>query len=407
MVHRRKVADVANISEVLRTGVRFERACSSVTLKPGLPHCVLTCGLVTMSESIFSDSIAAAATGPPEKALQEKRVSGLQFDWLINLLCAVFVGGLYLDGWAHNHGRVDESFFTPWHAFFYSGFLLVAIAFVVAVVANLRRGYPLALSIPDGYRLTGVGLFIFAAGGVGDMVWHILFGIEEGAEALFSPTHILLGLGIGLTVTGPLRAAWNRKDALASWRELGPAIASLGALLAALTFFMMFFFPVTVLLGTPGTGSGYFRNDVGKVAGLVGATITAAALAGSLLLTLRRWRLPLGAVASVLWLSILGATILDYERTLMIWLAVGMAVPAVALDYLAWRASPSGNPNSVRWLAPAIPLLLYGGYYTVLLPTVGSTWSVHMWTSTIVIPTMVCWLLSFLLVPPRMPEQLP
>ena len=84
----------------------------------------------------------------------------------------------------------------------------------------------------------------------------------------------------------------------------------------------------------------------------------------------------------------------------MIWLAFGMAVPAVAVDYLAWRANPSGNPYSVRWLAPAIPLLLYGGYYTVLLPTVGSTWSVHIWTSTIVIPTMVCWLLSFLLVPP-------
>jgi len=360
-----------------------------------------------MSESILSDSIASAPTRPQENTARAKPVSGLQFDWLINLLCAVFVGGLYLDGWAHNHGRVDESFFTPWHAFFYSGFLLVATAFVAAVLANRRRGYPLALSIPDGYRLTGVGLFIFAAGGVGDMVWHILFGIEEGAEALFSPTHILLGLGIGLTVTGPLRAAWNRKDALESWRELGPAIASVGALLAALTFFMMFFFPVTVLLGTPGTGSGYFRNDVGKVAGLVGATITAAALTGPLLLTLRRWRLPLGAVSSVLCLSILGATILDYERTLMIWLAIGMAVPAVALDYLAWRANPSGNPNSVRWLAPAIPLLLYGGYYTVLLPTVGSTWSVHMWTSTIVIPTMVCWLLSFLLVPPPMPEQLP
>ena len=158
---------------------------------------------------------------------------------------------------------------------------------------NRARGNPLTLSVPDGYRLTGVGLFIFASGGIGDMVWHMLFGVERGVEALFSPTHILLGVGIGLIVTGPLRAAWRRQDT-SSWRELAPAIASLGIFLAALTFFLMFFFPVTVLLGTTGSNSDYFRNDVGKVAGMVGATVTAAVLAGPVLLALRRWRLPLG-----------------------------------------------------------------------------------------------------------------
>ena len=360
-----------------------------------------------MNDSILSPTVAASATEPQKGKLQAKLVSGLYFDWLINLLSAIFVGGLYLDGWAHNHGRVDQSFFTPWHAFFYSGFLLVAIAFSAATVTNRTRGYSLARSVPDGYRLTGVGLFIFAAGGVSDMVWHQLFGIERGVEALFSPTHLLLGIGIGLIVTGPLRAAWRRQNNSASWRELAPAVASLGLFLAALTFFMMFFFPVTVLLGTTGTGSGHFRNDAGKVAGMLGATLTAAALTGPLLLCLRRWRLPLGAVSSVLGLAILGATIVDYERPLMIWLALGMAVTALAVDYLAWRARPGRNLVTVRWLAPAIPFLLYSGYYAVLLPTVGTTWSVHMWTSTIVIPALVCWLLSFLLLPPPTPEPLP
>ncbi len=404
-VQRRTARNIVDPNEHSITGVHFDWLIGSVTLKPGPLHYVLNSGLRIMSETILSDSLASAATGRHENTTRSKPISGLRYDWIINLLSAIFVGGLYLDGWAHNHGRVDESFFTPWHAFFYSGYLLVAVAFVAATVANRARGFPLSLSIPDGYRLTGVGLFVFAAGGVGDMVWHILFGIERGIEALFSPTHLLLGLGIGLTVTGPLRAAWNRKEAGSSWRELGPAIASLATFLAALTFFMMFFFPVTVLLGTAGTGSGYFRNDVGKVAGMVGATLTAAALAGPTLLALRRWRLPLGAVSIVLWISILGATIVDYDRPLMVWLALGMAVPALAVDYLAWRARPSANPNAVRWLAPAIPLLLYGGYYLVLLPTAGSTWSVHMWTSTIVIPAMACWLLSFLLVPPQLPES--
>ena len=57
----------------------------------------------------------------------EGGIRGLRFDWLISVLNMIFLGGLYLDGWAHNHDRTDESFFTVWHAFFYSGFLLIAL----------------------------------------------------------------------------------------------------------------------------------------------------------------------------------------------------------------------------------------------------------------------------------------
>lgn len=359
--------------------------------------------LRTGAQATVSGSIAAAGESQ-DGALQAQRISGLRFDWLMLLLNAVFVGGLYLDGWAHNHGRVDQSFFTPWHAFFYGGFLLVIITFAAATTINRMRGYALALAIPTGYRMTGIGLFIFAAGGVGDLGWHQLFGVESGAEVLFSPTHIMLGVGIGMIVTGPLCAAWSRRGRQSSWRALAPAIGSLGLFLAVLTFFMMFFFPVTVQLGTLGTNQDYFLTDVDRVAGLVAATFVAATLTGTLLLSLRRWRLPLGAVSSVLGLAIAGGTILDYERPLMIWLALGMGAGALAVDYLAWRARPISNPNALRWLAPVIPLLLYGGYYAALLSTAGTTWSVHMWTSTIVIPALTCWLLSFLLLPPSMPD---
>ena len=355
-----------------------------------------------MNRTIASGSLAAAAAQSDAPDLVQ-RVAGLRFDWLMSLLSALFLGGLYMDGWAHNHGRVDESFFTPWHAFFYGGYLLVGVAFVAAAVINRRRGYALSQSIPAGYRLTGIGLFVFAAGGVGDMTWHQLFGVERGVEALFSPTHIMLGVGIGLIVTGPLRAAWGRQDDGGSWLALAPAIISLGLFMTGFVFFMMFFFPVTVQLGT--SAKSFFRSDAGKVAGLAGAILTAAALAGPLLLSLRRWRLPLGAVSSVLGLAIVGATIVDYERPLMIWLALGMGIAALALDYLAWWARPGQNPRAFRWLAPAIPLLLYSGYYAVLLSTAGVSWSVHMWTSTIVVPALVCWLLSFLLLPPQMPEK--
>ena len=37
-----------------------------------------------------------------------------------------FVVGLLLDAWAHNNLRGLESFFTPWHGVFYSGFAATA-----------------------------------------------------------------------------------------------------------------------------------------------------------------------------------------------------------------------------------------------------------------------------------------
>ena len=33
--------------------------------------------------------------------------------------------GIFVDGWAHNNDK-PETFFTPWHALFYSGFLATA-----------------------------------------------------------------------------------------------------------------------------------------------------------------------------------------------------------------------------------------------------------------------------------------
>ena len=47
-----------------------------------------------------------------------RRVS---LDWVMVVLGGWWLGGLYLDGWAHNHlSTTLESFLTPWHAAFYS-----------------------------------------------------------------------------------------------------------------------------------------------------------------------------------------------------------------------------------------------------------------------------------------------
>lgn len=135
-------------------------------------------------------------------------LGGARFDWIVIVLCTLLVGGIYLDGWAHAHGKVDSTFFTPWHAVLYAGFAIAGAFLAVNLVRNRIKGYPWLEALPPGYSVSLLGAVIFAVGGVLDMIWHILFGIEMSVDALLSPTHLMLALGVVLMVTGPLRAVW-------------------------------------------------------------------------------------------------------------------------------------------------------------------------------------------------------
>jgi hypothetical protein len=130
---------------------------------------------------------------PPEKTMPLR--DELRFDWIISVFSALLIGGVWLDNWAHTHGKVDNTFFTPWHAVLYSAFAVVAAFLVLSLLRNHRKGYPWREALPPGYHLSLLGVAIFAVGGILDMIWHILFGIEVSVEALLSPTHLLLAFG--------------------------------------------------------------------------------------------------------------------------------------------------------------------------------------------------------------------
>jgi Tol biopolymer transport system component len=166
------------------------------------------------------------------------------FDWAMAALAALIVGGAYLDGWAHNHDKVDQSFFTPWHAILYGSIALNAAFMGFHLLMNHARGYPWRRALPAPYVLSFVGVVLFGAAGVTDMVWHILFGIEEDTEALVSPTHLALAASGVLIVVGPLRSAL-RGPVDETWRDLGPAVVSTGCIIALLAFMTQFAQPLS------------------------------------------------------------------------------------------------------------------------------------------------------------------
>lgn len=163
------------------------------------------------------------------------------FDWVAVSLSALIVGGLFLDGWAHNHGKVDQSFFTLWHALLYSAFAIYAVFLLVNVIRHYREGYGWRQALPYGYGLPLVGAGIFAAGGVLDLIWHTLFGIEADVQALVSPTHLILATGLFFMLTGPLRSIWRRLgERTLTWATGTPLILALALILSVLMFFTQY-----------------------------------------------------------------------------------------------------------------------------------------------------------------------
>ena len=171
--------------------------------------------------------------------------SSLAFDWVMAALAALLMCGVIQDGWAHAHGLVDQSFFTPWHAIMYSCMAINGVALATIGLRNLARGYTFSRGLPYGYWTSLTGVIVFATGGVFDLFWHTLYGIETDITGLISVSHLWLAVGGALVFVGPLRSIAHRYDANSGgWKVVGPAILSVIALLMLLGFFTQYASPL-------------------------------------------------------------------------------------------------------------------------------------------------------------------
>lgn len=325
------------------------------------------------------------------------------FDWTVVVLGLWMIGGVHLDAWAHHHFEL-ETFFTPWHAVLYSGYLALAAVLVGTFVQNIRQGKSWQEAMPAGYGLSLVGAAIFMAGGIGDMLWHMLFGIEVNIEALLSPTHLLLAFGGALLVTGPLRAAWGRPaDSSQSWVDFTPALLSLALLLAELSFFTAYAHPLSETLKLishrpASDANGFYSQGLGISAILLQSGI----MMGVILLAVRRWRLPAGSLTLIIAVAY-GLTVSIHEYFYLIPFEI---LAGLAIEVLYWRLKPSlGRPTAFRLFAFGAPVVFYALYFLTLALTGGVWWTVHLWTGAILLSGVAGWLLSYAFVPPQIGEE--
>lgn len=323
-------------------------------------------------------------------------------DLLTVAAAAWMTAGLFLDGYAHMELLDgEESFFTPYHAVFYSGFMVSALAVYRVARARVRADTPLRLCLPTGYPAAALGLLVFALGGIGDGAWHTAYGVESGIDALLSPTHILLFVGSLMIVSAPFRSCWSRTGGHDSWPELLPAITSMTLSLCLIGFFFTYmwgpgFAGETRIPYEPETGAG----EEALIIGVSTAIIPTAILFGGFGLMARRWRLPIGAAAVIIVVpNTLVIAAFGYDGN---GVTAGFAT---ALLIEALLARPTGRrwwpvTRRVLVLAPvAMWLTIFG--LRALYDTVA--WSVELWAGTVFLCGLTGAAVAFVLDPYEVP----
>jgi len=305
------------------------------------------------------------------------------------MLGLIFLCGLFVDGWAHNHHRVDQSFFTPWHAIFYSGFALLAAFTVGTMVRNHRAGYAWAKSLPHGYGWSFIGVLLFLAAGIGDMIWHMLFGVETNTAALLSPTHLGLASGMLLILTGPFRAAARRPGEMAPI----PAILALFCVFSILTFITQYSSPLYQYGVAPAPPPRWF--EIMESRGVISQLWFTALMISVMLLMVRTWgaRLPLG---SVTFLLLANAALMATQNDQYYFLPA-VAAAGIVGDTLVAALKPAPERTwQVRGFAALLPAAYWLGHYaTYFFAGQSLYYPTPTWTGVIVESGLLGLLLSF------------
>lgn len=306
--------------------------------------------------------------------------------WMLVPGSVWFVAGLYLDGWAHNHGKVDNTFFTPWHAVFYSGYVAIACTLIAIVFLAQRHGLTWQRELPVALRHAVIAAPIFALAGVGDLWWHTTFGFETGIEPLLSPPHLVLASSMFVMVAA---AARLDDTTYVGWQR-APYIISTVAAWAVVTFMWQFnhpygiVWPETLRGGAPGIMTG--------IAGLVANSALTAAVAIYMLTR----NMPYGALSAVLVVNALGIALMGDEYRFG-WSALCTGVVSEILRWW-WRRTPLHT--QIRRHACVVAVATSASYMAVVYATSAILWPIHIWLGAVVLSGIAGWALTIIVPPP-------
>ncbi|NUW45956.1 hypothetical protein [Nonomuraea rhodomycinica] len=339
----------------------------------------------------------------------------LRTDQVMALLGIWFGVGLMIDAWAHTNLAGLETFFTPWHAVFYSGFAVVSGWIIWQVWRNVRAGRQGLAAVPNGYLAGLVAIPAFAAFGFADMLWHTILGIETTINILFSPSHLGLIVTMMLIITTPVRSAWNAPDvgARPTLGRLLPALVGLAFATTLVSLFLSYgdalqYRPESIvqafsMLDDSGAGPRPVGPGASRVA--VAMVVTNVVMLSPVLLLVRRWLLPFGSVTVMYTIMVLMPGAQTQFRNLPILLSFVAA--GLVSDLLIRRLRPSGERRAAYWaFAGLSAFATWALYIGVASATGGGLPAVpELWTGAPVIAGLIGLALGALLLPNAVTAQ--
>lgn len=317
---------------------------------------------------------------------------------LVTMLLGIWLMiGLFLDGYAHTNLLEElESFFTAWHGVFYSGFFASAGWVTWIIYQNMQTGLSWRDAIPQGYEPTVFGLALFGLGGIGDGVWHTIFGIETGVDALLSPTHFMLFVGGLLGLSTVIRTARVRnRGAKVAKADRVPLVLSLLLVTGALAFFSAYMWVPTqpFVLGIP------FEDAQGAVPFYVGGMlVSTVVMLSPALIVLRWWRPPVGSFF-VIWVLVNTAIPLSFDQDLAVGLSFGIA-GGVAGELLARALGPGPKRRSASLLTLAgTAMIAWSAHLIAFVASTEMLWPPEVWGGAVVLSGLAAWGLGWISLP--------
>ncbi len=307
----------------------------------------------------------------------------LAFDYAVGICCVWIVSGFFFDAWAHGHVPI-ESFFTPYHAVFYSGGLALLLIVAGYAIGNRARGASWRDSVPQPYHLALLGFPIFLVAGFGDMLWHRLLGLEVGVDALLSPTHQALGLGMFFLASGPIRSVLANRSTSTTLARQVPLLLGLIAWYGLVHFGTAYAFdPGAARADAPppiafssqyltALAIGYYKISVGVLIVIFQATLTA----GFALWSVSRMALRPGFF-TILYpcANAMAAAPFTNQTPLLAITLVASFCVGIAADLLVARTDPQPeSPAAYRWFAVLVPLVYTGVFLLATAIRAGIWW---------------------------------
>src|SRR4051812_15628278 len=380
--------------------------------------------------------ITQLARSAPDAARGARPVTTYREDLITMSIAFWPIAAMFFDGHNHNNKTGQESFWSLAHLFLYAGMTILAL-WITSIVTRYQLAagvdprkslLPELRAIPVGYGVAILGLITLGIGGPTDFIWHSVYGFEVGVDAIYSPPHLLLIFG-GLLVTSTgIRAMWAKNDIALDFKGFAPVLLSTTLFIGVSSFITMYlstfmtnvtptsdfvrdyqhnfkdnFADQTISLTAGLTGYGddkwsYYYYAASH--GVASEIITTLVLLGPILLLLRRWRLPLGAVTATFTGFGLMVNIMTSYRDIV--LIIPLILTGIVIDVLQNRARAGERLTlgGIRTVGPAAGAVLWISYYAVLAADKGLGWRPTLWVGAIMVGIMTGFAVAFLIAPP-------